>query len=191
MKVENSTLNIQYSAMQIDLQRHQKSEMSMETTSLSSDVRMMELTLKSENFFEDNLNAQGALMMLIDGNEEMKNFLSGLDEEGMLSLKDLGYEGKSILQLSPEEASALISEDGFFSVENSAQRGAEFVINGAGDDLEMLKAGREGIVQGFEQAEKLWGGKLPDIAYDTQKRTLELIDERIRSLGGNVLDIKG
>jgi hypothetical protein len=53
----------------------------------------------------------------------------------------------------------------------------------------MLKAGREGIVKGFEDAEKLWGGKLPDIAYDTQKLTLEKIDQTIQELGGNVLDL--
>ena len=188
MKIENSAMNMQYRSMQIDVEKRQESENGISTTSVSLNVRMMELTLKSENFFEDNVNAQSALMGLINGNEEMKNFLMGIEEEGMLSLKDLGYEGKPILELTPDEASALIGEGGFFSVENTAKRGADFVINGAGDDLEMLKAGRDGIIQGFEEAEKLWGGRLPDIAYETQKRTLEMIDERIGALGGNALD---
>ncbi len=188
MKIDNSAFTMQYQAVQIDMEQSRRSENGVESTSLSLNVRVMEFTLKSENFFEDNLNAQGALYSLIDSNEEMKNFLTGIEEEGMLSLRDLGYEGKPILELSPDEASVLIGEGGFFSIEKTAKRGAEFVINGAGDDLEMLRAGREGTVQGFEEAEKLWGGKLPDIAYETQKHTLEMIDERIQALGANALD---
>ena len=54
----------------------------------------------------------------------------------------------------------------------------------AGDDLELLQKGREGIVKGFEEAEKLFGGQLPEISYKTQERTLALIDEKIKSLKG-------
>jgi hypothetical protein len=37
---------------------------------------------------------------------------------------------------------------------------------------------------GFEEAEKLFGGQLPEISYKTQERTLALIDEKIKSLKG-------
>jgi hypothetical protein len=104
-------------------------------------------------------------------------------------LKELGYEGKAILELTPDEATDLVAEGGFFSVENSAARASGFVIAGAGDDLSLLKAGREGIVKGFEEAEKAWGGKLPDIAYASQELALQQIDEKIQTLGGNALDV--
>ena len=105
------------------------------------------------------------------------------------SLKDLGYTGKPIKQLTQEEASKLVDKDGFFGIEKTAQRGSDFVLKFAGDDLSLLKKGREGIVAGFKEAEKLWGGKLPDIAYETQKLTLEKIDEKINALEGKVLDV--
>lgn len=60
---------------------------------------------------------------------------------------------------------------------------------GADDDLKRLKSGREGVLRGFNEAEKAWGGKLPDISYETMAKSLEVIDEKIRELGGSVLDL--
>jgi len=62
------------------------------------------------------------------------------------------------------------------------------VVNGAGDDLEKLQAGREGMLRGFAEAEQMWGGKLPEISYTTMQKALEKVDARIAELGGNVLD---
>ncbi len=105
-----------------------------------------------------------------------------------LSLADLGYEGKPIGDLSQDEAKELVGEDGFFGVTKTSERLSTFVLEGAGDDLDMLKAGREGILQGFKEAEDLWGGKLPDISYNTLEKALKVIDDKISSLGGKVLD---
>jgi len=85
--------------------------------------------------------------------------------------------------LTPEEAKELISDDGFFGVDQTSKRVADFVIKGAKDNPELLKAGREGVVQGFKDAEEEWGGKLPDISYKTQSKTLQLIDEYMAKLG--------
>ncbi|MDZ7641579.1 MAG: hypothetical protein U5J62_06120 [Desulfurivibrio sp.] len=63
-----------------------------------------------------------------------------------------------------------------------------FVLNGAGDNLEMLRAGREGILRGYQQAEKIWGGQLPEISGKTLEKALAAIDERIHQLGGSVID---
>ena len=100
----------------------------------------------------------------------------------------IGYRGKPIENLSQDEAKALVSENGFFGVKQTADRIAGFVLAGAGDDLEKLQEGRKGIIQGFEEAEAIWGGKLFDISYETINKALEAIDERIKELGGNVLD---
>ncbi len=40
----------------------------------------------------------------------------------------------------------------------------------------------DGIVKGFEEANKMFGGNLPEISYKTQERTLALIDAKIESL---------
>jgi len=85
--------------------------------------------------------------------------------------------------LTQEEAKALVSEDGYFGVNQTAKRVFDFVVKGANDDPELLKAGRRGVVQGLKDAEEAWGGKLPDIAYETQNKTLQMLDEYMAKLG--------
>lgn len=114
--------------------------------------------------------------------EKINEILNSID------YKKIGYEGKPIDELSSQEAAELVGEDGFFGIKKTSERVAGFVISGAGDDLEKLKAGRRGVIEGFKEAERIWGGELPEIAYKTQERTLKLIDERIAELGGSILD---
>jgi len=104
-------------------------------------------------------------------------------------LKDIGYDGKPIAELSQDEASELVSEDGFFGVEKTAQRIADFVIKGATGKEDMLKAGREGVLKGFDDAQQIWGSEeLPDISQKTMKKAIELIDKAIQDAGFSVLD---
>lgn len=103
-------------------------------------------------------------------------------------LADIGYEGKPIGELTQDEAKALVAEDGFFGIAQTSERIADFVLNGAGDDLERLQAGRSGMLQGFAEAEALWGEKLPEISYTTMQKALEKVDAKIKELGGSVLD---
>jgi len=110
------------------------------------------------------------------------------DQANTFNVSDLGYTGKPIATLTQDEASALVSEDGYFGVTKTSERIADFVVNGAGDDLEKLKAGREGMLKGFSEAEDAWGGKLPEISYTTMQKALEKVDARIAELGGSVLD---
>ncbi|PHR54905.1 MAG: hypothetical protein COA44_11950 [Arcobacter sp.] len=111
--------------------------------------------------------------------QDFKEFLSGI-----------GYEGKPIASLSQDEAAELISEDGFFGVKQTSERIANFVIMGSGGDEEMLREGRKGILQGFDQAEKMWGGKLPDIAYETIAKAVEMIDKALIEGGFSIMDEK-
>lgn len=104
------------------------------------------------------------------------------------SLLDLYSGKKSFSELTQAEAKELVSEDGFFGVKNTSQRIADFVLNGAGDNVDLLKAGREGILTGFSQAEDIWGTTLPDISYQTIHKAVAKIDEKLASLGVNVLD---
>lgn len=83
----------------------------------------------------------------------------------------------------------MFGEDGYWGVKQTAGRISEFVLQGAGDDLQRLKEGREGMLQGFKEAEKMRGGTLPDISYETMTKSLEAVDARIRELGGSVIDL--
>ncbi len=105
-------------------------------------------------------------------------------------LKEVGYTGKPIASLSQDEAKVLVSEEGFFGIQQTSERIADFVIMGSGGDEKLLRAGREGAMEGFRQAEAMWGGKLPDIAYETIEKALAKIDDALIENGFSVLDKK-
>lgn len=114
----------------------------------------------------------------------LNDILSGVD------FKSIGYEGKPITQLSQSEASDLVSENGFFGIANTADRISNFIISAAGDDLQKLEAGKEGMLRGFKEAEKIWGGELPEISQKTIEKATQAVDKRIAELGGNVLSVQ-
>ena len=109
--------------------------------------------------------------------DDFQSFLSGI-----------GYEGKPIADLSKDEAAQLISEDGIFGIKQTSKRIANFVINGANGDEDRMRAGYEGMLQGFKDAEAMWGGKLPDISQKTMQAAIEIIDKAMSDLGFSILD---
>ena len=142
----------------------------------------MSITISSETNFSSQNGLFGLNSSAMNDPFKLNDILNGLD------LKSIGYEGKPIQELTQDEAKALIAEDGFFGVAKTSDRIADFVLAGAGDDVEKLKAGREGILRGYNQAEKAWGGNLPDISKETLEKALEKVDKKLASLGVNVLE---
>jgi len=103
-------------------------------------------------------------------------------------LSDIGYEGKPIAELSQSEAAELVSEDGIFGIKQTSERIANFVINGSNGDEDRMRAGREGMLQGFKEAEAMWGGKLPEISQKTMQAAIEMVDKAMNDLGFSILD---
>ncbi|EOG9652977.1 hypothetical protein ACLMNI_001601 [Campylobacter upsaliensis] len=147
-----------------------------------SQLYFMEFAQQSMNAIFGNTNAQAGVSNLLGGTAE--SILSKIDFAG------LGYMGKSPLAMNQDELKELVGENGFFSVANTANRIADFVIQGAGDNLEKLQKGFEGMKKGFEEAQNLWGGKLPQISQDTINQALEKVSKRIDELGGQTLNLE-
>jgi len=103
-------------------------------------------------------------------------------------LSDIGYEGKPIAELSQDEAAALVSEDGIFGIKQTSERIANFVIDGSGGDEDRMRAGREGMLQGFKDAEKMWGGELPEISQKTMQAAVEMVDKAMHDLGFSIIN---
>jgi hypothetical protein len=148
---------------------------SAESVTAQTNKLIIELHLKILITSKDRFGIQAGIQKLSDA--------EGVD------LSQFTYNGKPITELSQDEAKELISEDGYFSVENTAMRIFDFAVSGAGDDPEKLQAARDAILKGFKEAEQLFGGKLPDISYETLDKILEMLDEKIRDLGGSVVDV--
>jgi len=149
-----------------------------------SDVKAIkeEIADQSKQIMQQSTTMQATL-----GSEE-KDAFSKNYEEFQAFLEDIGYEGQSIAELSQEQAKELVSEDGFFGVDQTSQRMANFVIDGAGDEESLLRAGREGLIQGYKDAQELWGGELPEIAQKTLNNALEQVDMQMNDLGFSIID---
>ncbi|MGE4398036.1 MAG: hydrogenase-4 component G [Campylobacterales bacterium] len=145
-----------------------------------SNSYLFEFSLTVESYSSTSFEAQNGIFDINKVKSLTKN----------LELDKLGYKGKPIGDLTPDEAKELVGEDGFFGVSKTSDRLADFVIAGGGDNIDKLKSGREGIIKGFKDAEALWGEKLPDISYETLDKALEKIDKRIEELGGKALDVQ-
>lgn len=141
--------------------------------SLSMNAQIILFSMNAQQLQEDNTTAQKDIM----------DFLSGKTLSDGSSLADIGYEGKPITQLSQSEAKDLVSEDGFFGITQTSDRIANFALSFS-DDPDIIRQALEGVKQGFEKAESMWGGNLPDISYQTRDRTLELINNRLAELEG-------
>ena len=109
-------------------------------------------------------------------------------EEFQKFLKEIDYGGKPIAKLSQEEAAALISEDGIFGIKKTSQRIANFILDTGQNNETLLRAGREGMLQGFEMARQIWGGPLPEISQLTIQKATEIVDLEMAKLGFSILD---
>jgi hypothetical protein len=146
----------------------------------AADIRS-QITENANAMMLKSVNVQGKLVSKEVGSEELQADFQNF-------LKDIGYDGKPIAELSQDEASKLVSEDGIFGVKQTSERIANFVINGAGGDEDMLRAGREGMLQGFKDAEAMWGGELPEISQKTMDAALEMVDKEMYDRGYSILD---
>ena len=151
------------------------------SVAISMNAQYILMAMNASSITQGNTLTQAGLTT---EQQDVLDFLSGKENSSGMSLKNIGYEGKPITELTPDEAKQLVSEDGFFGITQTSDRVANFVFSFAENDLELLQKGREGIIQGFEEAKKMFGGELPEISYKTQERTLSLIDEKINSLKG-------
>ena len=167
-----SSQNKQEGDKKAELSIEEEVKKSAVQVSISMNAQIVLFSMDSSKVAKDNSTAQNDVFNLLSGNEI----------EGSYSLEDIGYNGKPITKLSQEEAKELLEKEGFFSIEETSTRVADFVFDFAGYDIDLLEKGRDGIVQGFDMANKMWGGELPEISHQTQKATLAILDARIADL---------
>lgn len=73
-----------------------------------------------------------------------------------------------------------ISEDGYWGVKQTSDRIVEFATALAGDDSAALEKMRDAFLKGYKQAEKTWGGKLPEISQKTYDAVMEKFDKLLK-----------
>jgi len=165
-----NSMNLYTSYTQLQINKNDSGEKS----NINLEIRELSFSFSSTSV---DFQASGVNDQFQKNYEAFQNFLDSI-----------GYDGKPIAELSQNEASDLVSDDGFFGIDKTAERIANFVIQGSGGDESMMRSGREGILQGFDEAESIWGGKLPDISYKTIEKATQMIDQAMHDLGYSIMD---
>lgn len=70
-----------------------------------------------------------------------------------------------------------ISEDGYWGVKQTSDRIVSFATALAGNDTDALEEMKDAFIKGYKQAEKQWGGKLPEISQKTYDAVMEKFDK--------------
>ena len=75
------------------------------------------------------------------------------------------------------EAQAMIDEGGYFSIEETASRILDFAVALTGGDPARIELMRNAVQRGFDQAERMFGGELPEISHQTHAAVMNGFDE--------------
>ena len=70
-----------------------------------------------------------------------------------------------------------ISEDGYWGVKQTSDRIISFATALAGNDMDALEEMKDAFIKGYKQAEKQWGGELPEISKKTYDAVMEKFDK--------------
>lgn len=70
-----------------------------------------------------------------------------------------------------------ISEDGYWGVNQTSDRIVQFATALTGGDPDKIEEMRSAFLKGYKQAEKTWGGSLPDISRRTYDAVMEKFDK--------------
>lgn len=139
----------------------------------TSKVANPELAAKLKADLEDRTaQLRSIVEKLIIGQGKASGIASGDNMWKLLA------EGK--LEVDPAtraQAQEDISEDGYWGVKQTSERIIEFAKSLAGNDPEKLENMREAFEKGYKQAEKTWGGELPQISKDTFDAVQKAFDE--------------
>lgn len=104
-----------------------------------------------------------------------------LKEQGLtFNRANVGKSNEKLIKITPElraEARRLVSEGGEFSIENTSTRLVDFAKAISGGDKSKIDALRENIKKGYAEAQKAFGGELPEISKKTLEMTMKKLDE--------------
>lgn len=81
------------------------------------------------------------------------------------------------------QAKADIAEDGYWGVEKTSDRIVDFATALTGGDPSKIEEMREAFQKGYKQAEKTWGGQLPDISQKTYDAVMSKLDKLAEDAG--------
>lgn len=96
-------------------------------------------------------------------------------------LKSL-YESLEVDDATRAQAQKDIAEDGYWGVEQTSSRIFDFAMALSGGDEKTMEKMKDAFLKGYDQAEKAWGDKLPEISQKTKDAVLKKFEDYANSL---------
>lgn len=113
-------------------------------------------------------------------NEAMKDMVAKLISGQANAASGKGDSGLTLESIMKSYDLDYIESDGsedFWGAEKTANRILDFAKNLVGDDEKAFQKVKDAFEKGFGECEKIWGGTLPDVCYDTLDRCRKGFDE--------------
>ena len=112
-----------------------------------------------------------------DNINRVRDMVSKVFQQQGLDLKfNAGDQEVDLQKLSQQDAASLVAKDGYFGVDKTSDRIVQFAIGIAGGDPSKIDAIRQGIENGFQEAQDAFGGWLPDISHETYDAISQKLD---------------
>jgi hypothetical protein len=112
----------------------------------------------------------------LQANQAAGKTFSQIIEKYSGNLKNF-IQGLQVDDTTRAAAQQAVSDDGYWGVKQTAARAVDFAISLSGGDTAKLKTLKGAIEEGYSQAEKAWGGSLPDICMQTKDAIMKGLDE--------------
>ncbi|MDR0325001.1 MAG: hypothetical protein LBI19_02760 [Oscillospiraceae bacterium] len=189
----NTTAAVQTAGTTDEAVVFEKSAATNEKVTYSRDnAAIQSIRIKDQAYVQNLQNLVSHLINQVNANNlaSGKNkFLNPIDPNKVDSYWDLLIDnGDGTFSwhpdLSPDAQNALIAkakedigENGYYGVKQTSQRILDFAKAITGGDPSKIEDMRKYIQKGFDEVEKMFGGKLPEISYQTLNAIMKGLDE--------------
>lgn len=194
MDIKNVTANTSYNHYAKDNVSLKKQETSTEKPSVKS-------TPPNRDTFEKSATYKADLDQVYKMKQNLSSNINAFEKMVGSLFKEQGLKYNSSMGIKKNlenlissggvsEADRLaaqdaISENGDWGVEKTAERILNFAKALSGGDSAKISTLKNAVMKGFAEAEKAWGGKLPDICGKTYDRIMEGFDQWEKQAGAN------
>ena len=157
---------------------YEKSEENSSTSKVSS--KETDRTKIIQQLKADDALRQQQLLDIVHkmmGKQANAYGMANTDNDDDSSWKFLAKGDFTVDAATKAQAQEDISENGYWGVKQTSERILDFAKALAGDDPDKLEKMRSAFEKGYKQAEKTWGGELPDISKQTFDAVMKGFDE--------------
>ena len=147
------------------------------TKQAETEAAVFEKSEKKVNYKPDTATMEKIKADVLAQTERLRNLVSKLFAKQGETWENAFDFLVEIDEQTRAEAKEMVSEDGYFGVEKTTARIMDFAKAISGGDPSKIDLLKDAVIQGFKEAEKLWGDELPEISKKTYDAVMAEFDK--------------